>query len=344
MNIKNSFNFIIIGYNSELYKTSYADILDFQHVKYVPNTISSERSALCLMPKSNPIIHQLHRIHHAKIINNIINLPFKNIWFKHYYKSNFNNEKPLCFIFFGRNAFLANHGLIDYLKKKHIGAKFICYFQDLVINHNDVDIQDLKKIFDLLITFDYQDAKNNNIDYFPLVNSKYKFKLDESIKKSDIYFLGAAKNRLSDIITAYEKLKDKNLICDFYITGVKREEQVYQDEIKYIDSMSYLENLYRINRTKCMLELMQKNGHGYTQRMMEAIIYDKKIITNNPTVKNAPFYNPTNILHIENVSSITDDSEFYKNFSRNANHEYKDNISPNKLLEFIENKLKHHLK
>lgn len=34
---------------------------------------------------------------------------------------------------------------------------------------------------------------------------------------------------------------------------------------------------------------MQQNGTGYTQRMCEAVALDKKIITNNSKINEAPF-------------------------------------------------------
>lgn len=112
----------------------------------------------------------------------------------------------------------------------------------------------------------------------------------ESGRKKDLYFLGATKNRFTEIIEAYESCTQNGLKCDFNLVGVPGKQQVYKDDIHYIKSMPYRENLSRASRSKCLLEILQKNAKGYTPRMWEAILLGKKIMTNNPTVRYSPFY------------------------------------------------------
>ena len=83
---------------------------------------------------------------------------------------------------------------------------------------------------------------------------------------------------------------------------------------------------------------MQKGGHGYTQRMCEAIAYDKKILTNNVEVKNAPFFNEK---YISLYSDITDiDVSFLKdNLNDIVDYGFKEQLSPKNLLSFIEKNL-----
>lgn len=53
--------------------------------------------------------------------------------------------------------------------------------------------------------------------------------------------------------------------------------------------MTYQENIQHTLHTRCLLEIMQQGGLGYTQRVMEAICEGKKLLTNNSTIKEAPF-------------------------------------------------------
>ena len=85
-----------------------------------------------------------------------------------------------------------------------------------------------------------------------------------------------AKNRLPEIISAYERLCSFGLKCDFHLVGVEEKNQVHKDNICYISGMDYQTNLQHILHTKCLLEVMQQNGTGYTQRMCEAVALDKK--------------------------------------------------------------------
>lgn len=113
-------------------------------------------------------------------------------------------------------------------------------------------------------------------------------------------FLGKSKNRLAEIIGCFEQLWRYNVDTDLWLVGVKPEEQVYKDKIHYVSSMAYLENLQHVLHCNCELEIMQAGGFGYTQRMCEVISLDKKLITNNRTVHEAPFYNSDYIFQIEN--------------------------------------------
>ena len=322
----NKYNFVIFGSDFHCYETSYGDVIDLENVKYIPNHL----------PTKNKFINFLYRIHHAEKINKFIALPFKNIWFHSYLKKiDFEDKKPVCFLFFSHWAQFEKYGFVDFLRQNYQKSKCVCFFQDIISLKKDVNIEHYKKIFDLVITFDHKEAKQYDINYSPLVNSKSKYDLSSNLKETDVYFLGAAKNRLDKIISVYEILQKKKIKCDFYITGVSKEKQKYPNDIKYIDSMSYNDNLKHIIKTKCLLEIMQLGGHGYTQRMVEAIVYNKKIITNNPEIKNAPFYNKRNILAINNVKELISNIIFFENFDREVDHHYKDDISPIRLLEFI---------
>jgi hypothetical protein len=84
---------------------------------------------------------------------------------------------------------------------------------------------------------------------------------------------------------------------------------------------------------------MQQGGHGYTQRMSEAIAYDKKILTNNREVEGAPFYNDKYISIYSDIKDI--DISFLRDSSDiSVDYGFKDQLSPKKLLSFIEQKIK----
>mgnify|MGYP006203143531 CR=1 FL=1 len=57
-------------------------------------------------------------------------------------------------------------------------------------------------------------------------------------------------------------------------------------------SIDYPSNIDSINRARCLLEITQANQSGLTVRCLEALFFDKKLITNNPCVRTLPFYNP----------------------------------------------------
>jgi len=323
------FNFVIFASKFYVYETSYGDVSGLKNVRYINDPIA----------KKNKFIKLLYRIHHSNRINKYLKLPFKQIWFKSYFVNNFVENKPICFLFFRDTLYLEKLGYIDYLKSKYDDSKFVVFFQDLIsLYPNIIDIEHCKNIFDLVLSFDQAESKKYELVYHQLVFSHIPIKKSKGISDCDIYFLGKAKNRLEEIIKTYEYLKSQNLKCDFYLVGVEPNKQVYPDEIHYIEDMPYIENLQHVVSTRCLLEIMQQGGHGYTQRMCEAIAYDKKILTNNVEVKEAPFYNPKYISIFSDISDIDitflNDGSDYK-----VDYNYKEKISPKELLLFIQEKI-----
>lgn len=167
--------------------------------------------------------------------------------------------------------------------------------------------------------------------YHPTVYSNYKVDNDENIPESDVYFIGSAKDRLEFIFDVFHRLKKEGIACDFYLSDVPSSKKIREDGLNYLNKMSYIENLKHVVRTKCILEILQGNARGSTLRTWEAIMYDKKLLTNNLSITN-DFYYDGNYVSLLNGNDI--DADFIKQDNSYTNP-YKDQISPNKLLDFI---------
>lgn len=319
---KYNFNFVILGSPWDLYKQSYSDINERDDVIYISEEIVYK----------SPISH----FHFSKRINKYVDLPFKYIWNYKYFNNPFPEDKPLCFIFMGNWVKLNNEiNYIRYLKKKYPHSKFVCFLQDLYKFYNN---DKLFEEFDLKLSFDQGDAEKYGFIYHPLVFSEYKGKI-EDMPQSDIYFLGKAKDRLPEIIKTYEILKEENLNTDFHLVGVPFEKQVYSDEIHYIDKMPYLDNLQHLIHTTCVLEIMQGGGLGYTQRGLEILGMNKKLLTNNQMVHTEPYFNPKFISQFDKPENIDRDFLRHLKDDDKVDYHYKDKISPLELLEFIDKRL-----
>lgn len=58
-------------------------------------------------------------------------------------------------------------------------------------------------------------------------------------------------------------------------------------------------------RARCLLEITQANQSGLTVRCLEALFFDKKLITNNTSVRKLPFYNPARFFVLEQDDPAT---------------------------------------
>lgn len=317
------YNYIIFGSDTDYMRTAYGDVLKTDYAHYRCGFLEEKYSFL----------NAIYRVHTSPVLNKKISLPFRGVWNPLIFRTPFLDEKPICFIMFG-NKRLINSNFIRYLRKTYPGSKVVLFCQDLIDKTYGADFDTIRKEMDCILSFDHADVEKYDVEYYPLVYSESEVQEDDNIEESDVYFVGAAKDRLQLIIDAYRRLKDAGLKCDFYIIGAKDEERQYTDEITYCNQMPYRENLKHVKKAKCLLEVMQGGGRGYTLRACEAIMYGKKMITNNPEIKNAPFYSEERIFAYNQPKEI--DPFFVNRQPVEVDYRWKEHLSPLRLLQYID--------
>ena len=86
------------------------------------------------------------------------------------------------------------------------------------------------------------------------------------------------------------------LKCDFHILRTKNTPKEENLEPYYSKEwVSYPEYLKRARQSMCMLEILQNGQSGMTVRTLEALFFNKKLITDNKSALGFPFYHPDNI-------------------------------------------------
>ena len=316
------YHYVIIQDKADYFRVSWNDIFNIPDTEYYD----------CFPCGANRYITKLFQIHFSRKIRERIELPFKSLWNPFFYRSN-NLNKPICFVFSSRYAFFIYNGLIDYLKKKYKGSKFVCFYQDIVSTHPDVNIDDVKKNFDLVISYDQNDAQQYDIQYHPTVYSYYELNSVNNVDECDVYFVGAAKNRLNKLVETYDLLTKKGLVCKFFITGVAQHDQICRDGISYITRMSYLDNIKYIQKANCILEVLQEGAIGYSLRLWEAITYRKYFITNNNQINDLKKNNlgiySIKEASVENIRSQINKDQMYDS-------QWQELIHVDKFLLYIE--------
>lgn len=132
-------------------------------------------------------------------------------------------------------------------------------------------------------TFDKFDSDFYKIK---LRNQFYRFPFLKGEKievKYNFYFLGFAKDREKEINWLIEQFKTLQLSFKFHIIKDKQ------------DALSYAENVKNILKTECIVDINQKKQTGITLRPLEAIFFNKKLITDNKNILNHDFYHSNNI-------------------------------------------------
>lgn len=326
--MENNYVFFIEGFKG-------LDILFFLDIQNKENVkIITRRNIF----RSN-ILKFIFILHFSHKISKIIKLPLKNLWYSKIFKNTFRNNNRLYFIF-SPGWYYPKY--VEYLKKMYKDAKFIIYFSDTIEskikNIPTINIKSIKKDFDLILSYNPEDVKKYDLKFSSIYYSKLTTKMQSSLPKYeevDILFIGAAKNRLEIIEKLYDKFIELGLKCFFYVVVDKNFHQKKNQKgiIFSKKMMPFNEYLARIFSTKHILEVLDPNTSGCTLRFWEAVMYNKKLISNFKYLKNSKFYSKDKMLYFENLEDIKE--KFFLN-KKNVHYNYQNENSPINFLKKID--------
>lgn len=199
------------------------------------------------------------------------------------------------------------------LKMRQPDARFTLYNWDAVTTH---DYRPYVKYFDRVFTFDAADAEHLRIGYLPLfcIRRFQTLRRDRSPSLS-AYFIGNIVNpRRYEAVCAFEEYcaREKILFSKYLSTNLSgwttmlkaglRPKRVSYRSIPDAGFVSMME------KSSAVFDYANHRQMGFTMRIMENLCAGKKIITNNPNVKNADFYSEDRFLVFDDLdfSAVSD--------------------------------------
>lgn len=214
------------------------------------------------------------------------------------------SEYDVIFIFDG----VRGRDVIEYIRDHNKRARIIIYYI------NPVDFADRKaphhyKGLDCeFYTFDPIDAKKFGIKFKPyFYPEEYMVDCDEKVDiKQDVFFVGVDKDRLGIIKDLHKKFEQMNLTDKLMIVATPHKKYSRSDEKWLAKRVLYEKIAENIKQSRAILDIVQSGQSGITLRPMEAMFYNKKLITNNIYIKEYDFYNPRNIFILQerNISEL----------------------------------------
>lgn len=201
---------------------------------------------------------------------------------------------------------LLRDDLFQILKNNNPDARFIVYKWNPGVTENWLNEMDAKGIE--VYSFDIKDCERFpkmkfNQQFYPMSGTQIGNSMNTK-EIQDFYFCGYNKRRFPVLRKLAEQFNDKKLSYSIIV----REWSKYglRKKTKTVDGIQmvwketiYDEILSEVQRSKCLIDIVQKGQKGLTIRVMESLAYHKKILTNNEMLKNEPFYHPSNIFIID---------------------------------------------
>lgn len=169
-------------------------------------------------------------------------------------------------------------------------------------------------LFDKIFSFDIIDIKKRGFE--KLTNYIYldHISYEDQKPEMDLFYITSYDNkRVSYIKLLAKKLITLNLKFQIMIIGKKSwKNQLKNLFITVPENLSIIFSIKKIchkdlpkhyKNSRALLDLTRENQHGLSFRVFEAMALEKKIITDNTVIKDYDFYNPNNILVLDEICS-----------------------------------------
>lgn len=198
------------------------------------------------------------------------------------------------------------------LEFKKFTKKSITFFNDSVTR-----CPKIKKVissFDEVYSFEKNDCIKHNLKF--ITNWIYPIKSQNHREgKFQVYNISSKDNRLIILSRIAEVLKTNNINYKIVIFDKKNKKQ--DKNLEYTKKPI---PLVEVNNNLCnaqvLLDINRKGQSGLTFRVFESIGLEKKLITTNADIKNYDFYNPNNILIIDENSPNIPSSFFNTEYEK----------------------------
>lgn len=315
--------YIFFASDGEYYRAAYRDILDMDNVRFQVDYLSS----------SSKVLKILHSLHCFRGLAKYVKLPLRSIWYKFYCPEDPVPGATYFFIFFYRWNTICENGFLDYLRKRYPGCKCILYLQDIDAARK-INIDQSKKIFDHVMIFEKNFAKEHGIEYYPLVYSKDADGAEPFERTIDLLFVGKAKGRYETLQSIYDRLTKEGINCQFYLSKMDQEVEDPRSGIHILDIVPYEKNISLLKKSKCILDIVPKGTNCNTLRVNEAICYGNRILTNNKFILEEKYYNAQFISVYQAFNDI--DIAFLKQPYETVEYHYIEKLSPKTLLRHLE--------
>ena len=291
------------------------------------------------------ILNLLSKIHYSRKINRLVHLPFhfscSKFW--RYFKKKYNKKDTDYFIVIFNGAYRDFEECVwNGMNKRKNVHLFLVLIDSLGVKTKTAGIikRMMEKVkWEKIFSYDKSDAIKYGLDYLDEMYYSDKRKDQDEDVKYDTYFIGRLKpGRQKQINVLFEFLKGKGLKNDFEI-WLPSEDSKHYDKNALIQGVNYFkksktydEVLREVQRANCIIELMQVGQQAPSLRYFEAVVFNKKLLTNNKNVINLNYYDPKYIKIFEKPEDI--DVEWLKKRDK-VDYDYRGEFSPRYLVDKI---------
>ena len=179
--------------------------------------------------------------------------------------------------------------LLCWIKKKQPNKKLIFWYWNPM--RTTIALNSIPREYTVW-TYSRKEAAENNI----LFHEQFFVGEDEekSVDEGYVFFIGKDKGRFNEL-KQYEKILKEAGIPTKFIVVSDRRKLIKRDKERLNKPLTYESVQELIKRCHIVFDYCLNNEDGLTLRPLEAVKYNKLLITNNKSILHAEFYNDDNI-------------------------------------------------
>ena len=274
-----------------------------------------------------------------RLCNNHVTGRFlENIWFRYILKKwRVDKASNTQILFLSPSLPLVDISFLRYLQQKQIpyALLFLDTFQCMGEKWVNQIRPYLPYFSGKTYTYDEKDA----IAYGWKFTRQYysKIILPDVETDIDVFLTLFDKGRAEKAVKCYDYLTQLGVKCLFYVTGVNEAfvQKNSRPGIEFNKVLPYTDVIRHVKQSKVIIELCQQGQTSNTLRAFEAVVYGKRLITDNNSIIRFPFYDGTRMKIINNpVELFNLPIEFYK--KEPLSFGYDGRFSPAQLFTKIE--------
>lgn len=163
-----------------------------------------------------------------------------------------------------------------------------------------------REIFSKIYSFDSEDVENH-----PYLTKTHNYiyiekqPIKESFLTKAFVVLSKDKKRNKTISKIADQFDENQYQGKYeFVIVDKPNKSLNKNLIFSKKRISFSEIASKIGNTEIMVDIVRKDQTGLSFRVFESLAYQKKLITTNSSIKNYNFYNPNNILIIDEDNPI----------------------------------------
>ena len=261
----------------------------------------------------------LHKVQNF-ILKNLFKINLKNLYYgKEIIKKLQENKEIQDVILTIKGDFIDSKSILEFKKytKKSIG-----FFNDN--SYRCPKIGRVFSSFDEAYSFEKEDCEKFGLKFAPnwIYNSSNTTANTNTDFEYDVFNISSIDRRLPILMRVVKELESKKVNHKFIVYD--KNHKPTNDNVTYIDKhMSLSEVNNYINRSKVLLDINRVGQTGLTFRVFESLGLGKKLITTNKSIKDYDFYNPNNILIIDEKNPVIPTSFFENDYEKIPESVYK---------------------